>query len=84
MYLVEKLGKNFRVSIVGQVQSFMEWWGKQQSSPQPACSTHACATAAVKNTAHFVRSEEECTQDATRLSEKEEKGRKGGKKNTEQ
>lgn len=42
--LAEALGKDFRVSVAGQVQSFMEWWEKQQaprSTAQMCCGKHS-------------------------------------------
>lgn len=89
--LVEKLGKNFRVSIGGQVQSFMEWWVKQQSYPQPACSTaYMCMYTAVYGCCEkhsplcqiIGRIQSRCHQAFWERGK--EKGHKGGKNKTEQ
>lgn len=75
MCLDEKLGKNFRMSIVGQVQSFMAWWEKQQSYPQPPCSTAYVCYSCCEKHSPLCQTIGRMHSNATRLSEKEAKRR---------
>lgn len=46
--LAEKLGRDFRMSAEGQIQSLLQWWEKQQSYSKPACSTELMSYSSCK------------------------------------